>query len=359
MKKMKKVLKWVSLVLVVLTALVFGFGYWFIGLIESDKALLVNIKETRPSDLPYLSEDIVDYRGKILAVVTSTDTMGNSGKATGYELTELSRAYYVFRANGFEVDIASPKGGTPPVIIDDMGAYDHAFLNDPEAQQKIKNSLPIKAVDPTAYEAVFFAGGKGAMFDFPDNPHIQQLVRTLYDSGKVVSAVCHGPAALVNVSLADGEPLLKGKHVSSFTNTEELFLIPDAPEIFPFLLQDKLTKQGAHFEEGTMYLENVVRDGALVTGQNPWSTWQLAEAVIEQIGYTPKPRAKTAEENAVSVLQNYHAEGYGDALASMKMFSTSEKPIQRELLAVHGIVGIMDWDFKKTYNLISLLAATK
>ncbi|MFZ1809386.1 MAG: type 1 glutamine amidotransferase domain-containing protein, partial [Cyclobacteriaceae bacterium] len=302
---------------------------------------------------------VIPYRGKILAVVTSADLMGSSGKSTGYELTELSRAYYVFQANGFEVDVASPLGGLPPVVIDgdDMKEYDYAFLNDSDAQAKVKNSIAMADVEPDAYEAVYFVGGKGAMFDFPENKHIQSLVSAYYESGKVVSAVCHGPAALVNVKLSDGSSLLANKTVSSFTNAEELFLIPDAPQIFPFLLQDKLTENGARFNEGFLYLNTVSKDGNLVTGQNPWSTWEVAESVIAQLGYAPKPRFITREENSISVLGTFEAEGYSKAKSTIDQFCTEDAlSIDREIIAVHSIVAAMQFELGKTINLIRLLS---
>ena len=148
------------------------------------------------------------------------------------------------------------------------------------------------------------------MFDFPDNPYIQNLVQQFYESGKTVGAVCHGPASLINVTLSDGTPLLADKSVSGFTNEEELFLIPDAEELFPFLLQDKMTSQGAQFDAGTMYLKNVVKDGKLITGQNPWSTWELAEQMIKSLGYEPKPRIRTSEETSIEILIQYELEGW-------------------------------------------------
>ena len=252
---------------------------------------------------------------KILAVVTSTETMGSSGKSTGYELTELSRTYYVLKANGFEVDVASPLGGKAPVVIDkdDMRIFDYAFLNDSEATRKANNTIALESVNAADYDGIFFVGGKGAMFDFPNNKTIQQIVKNYYQKGKVIGAVCHGPAALVNVTLDNGKPLLENKTVSSFTNKEELLLIPDAETIFPFLLQDKLTAQGAKFNEGTMYLNKVSHDKNLVTGQNPWSTWKFAETMVKQLGYTPKPREITPEENAVKILETY--EKYGSKKA--------------------------------------------
>ncbi|MFK7954164.1 MAG: type 1 glutamine amidotransferase domain-containing protein, partial [Ekhidna sp.] len=295
----KNILKIVSLTILVLLISFFVFGYWFIGLIKDDKHHKAhNVENTLPSDLAFLTIDSIKNRGKVLAVVTSTAEMGTSGKSTGYELTELSRAYYVFQANGFEVDVASPEGGTPPVVIDDddVDIYDFAFLNDPIAQYKTHNTISLSEVNIDEYEAVYFVGGKGAMYDFPDNQYIQSLVREYFESGKIIGAVCHGPAALVNVKLSDDEYMIEGKKMSSFTNDEELFLIPEALTIFPFLLQSELSKRGALFSQNSLYLENVVHDENLITGQNPWSTWELAETMIAQMGYTPKMRQKTAEE---------------------------------------------------------------
>jgi putative intracellular protease/amidase len=322
----RKIIKWSLIVLAGLIVSIVLFGVWFISLIPPLPESAKNIKAISPAELPYLTKNIVPYRGKILAVVTSTGQMGSSGKSTGFELTELSRAYYVFQANGFEVDVASPLGGAPPVVIDgdDMTEYDFAFLNDTTAQAKIKQSRAMKDVDAKAYQAVYFVGGKGTLFDFPDNADIQSLVREYYESGKIVSAVCHGPAALVNVTLSNGELLVSKRKVSGFTNKEELLLIPDAAEIFPFLLQDKLMENGAIFNEGFMYLNKVSKDGNLITGQNPWSTWEVAESVIEQMGYVPKQRIITAEENTISVLEILEAEGYSQAKGAMDEFCTRD-----------------------------------
>jgi putative intracellular protease/amidase len=313
-------------------------------------------------NLSYLSENVIPKRGKILAVVTSSNTMGSSGGSTGYELTELSRAYYVFKANGFEVDIASPLGGKPPVVIDDddMGEFDFAFLNDSIAQYKTSHTIAMNDVVAEEYQAIFFVGGKGAMFDFPDNKAIQSIVRNYYQSGKVVGAVCHGPAALVNVILDNGSSLLENKRVSSFTNKEELLLIPDAKSIFPFLLQDKLTAQGAQFNEGGMYLEKISHDKNLVTGQNPWSTWLLAETMIKQLGYTPKYRQITGEENAVKVLQVYENYGSEKAKALIKTMASQENmPMARDFIASHSIIAAMQFDVSRFYSLFRLVSYAK
>jgi putative intracellular protease/amidase len=351
------IIKKTLLTLLALFILLVAFIFWFVSLLPSN-GNHQQIKNTQPADLVYLSQAVKQSRGKILAVVTSADQMGISGKATGYELTELARAYYVFKANGFEVDIASPKGGTPPVVIDgdDMGTFDYAFLNDKAAQEKVKQSLAIEQVDPNQYQAVYFVGGKGAMFDFPENEAIKSLVSNYYQSGKVVGAVCHGPAALVNVILDDGSSLLANKTVTGFTNDEELLLIPDAKTIFPFLLQNKMVEQGARFSAGHVYLEKIVQDDKLITGQNPWSVWAVAEAMIEQMGYTPITREITAEENTISLLLTYEDRGYQQAKAKLhSMLNNIKQPLDRDLLAIHSLVASMQWDLKKSYDLIRLL----
>lgn len=359
MFKKYKVIKWIGVSILGLLLVLVSFGLWFKSLIPPRD---ISIEATVKENLPYLSKDIVANRGKILAVVTSTDNMGNSGKSTGYELSELARAYYVFEANGFTVDIASPKGGKPPVIIDDedMGPYDFAFLNDPIAKTKRNNTLAIQDVIVEEYEAVFFTGGKGAMFDFPDNQAIQALIRNYDQANKVIGAVCHGPAALVNVILQNGKPILQNKKVSAFTNKEELLLIADAKSIFPFLLQDKIIEQGANFNEGSMYLEQISHDDNLITGQNPWSTWALAETMIAQMGYIPKQRILTNEENAVKVLSEYHQYGKQEAKQMIKqMLLKEKKPIHRVLIAKHSIIAAMKGEIGNFYDLLGLVSFIK
>lgn len=335
--------------------------FWFMSLIPSSDHRIA-LSQTLPEDLPYLLQQTPATRGKILAVVTSCEQMGSSQKKTGYELTELSRAYYVFKANGFEVDVASPKGGTPPVIKDwdDMGAFDYAFLNDPVAQQKITSTIPLSEIAAEAYQAIYFVGGKGAMFDFPDNSHIQSLVKEFHEAEKVIGAVCHGPAALVKVTLDNGKHLVSDRTVSSFTNEEELFLIPEAKSIFPFLLQDELEAKGARFKQGHPYLQHLSIDGNLVTGQNPWSTWALAEAMVRQLGYSPVARAITAEENTVTVLSMYQSQGYSKAKATLNdLLDVEGQPIDRNLLAMHSLVAGMQWHLSETVDMVRLLAYAK
>jgi len=307
--------------------------------------------------IPYIADAVSEQRGRILAVVTSADVMGNSGKKTGYELTELARAYYVFTANGFDVDIASILGGKPPVVIDkdDMAEFDYAFLNDEEAQHKVDNSIAIASVNPADYQAIYFVGGKGAMFDFPDNDDVQRVVKNMFQDDKVVAAVCHGPAALVNVQLDNGNSLVAGRKISSFTNSEELLLISDAESIFPFLLESKLRQQNANFQPGPNYLNQVSRDGNLITGQNPWSVWQLAEAVVSQLGYKPKQREITATERALEVLHHYQTQGYEQAVSLLIHYQSQNIPVNKMLIAMHGVVEAMEWDISSSFSHFRLL----
>lgn len=329
----------------------YGAKQWLIGLLP-EKAHFEALKQTQTQDLSYVKDDVPAFRGKILAVMTSVDRMSED-KETGYEHTELARAYWVFVANGFEVDFASPKGGTPPVMLDgeDMGAYDYAFLNDQAIQTRLSQSIPLADINPMDYQAVYFVGGKGTMFDFPDDPDVQRIAKTLYQQDRVVSAVCHGPAALVNVELDNGEMLLANKSVSGFTNEEELFLIPDAEQIFPFLLQDKLIEQGANFEQGDRYLEQVSQDGKLITGQNPWSVWTMAEMVVQELGYTPKERKRTPEEYSIELLKTYNNQGFDAALS---VLLKEPKSHMRLILLMHGIVAFMEFDLGKGIDLLRL-----
>ncbi|SEK49108.1 Putative intracellular protease/amidase [Aquimarina amphilecti] len=361
MFKKYKIFKWILISFASIIISLFVFGWWFMGLLPSSENR-IDITSTKVSDLSYLSKNKIPKRGKILAIVTSTNVMGSTEKSTGYELTELSRAYYVFQANGFDVDIASPLGGEPPVVIDDedMGEFDYAFLNDSIAQYKASHTISVNNINPELYDAVFFAGGKGAMFDFPDNKSIQSIVQNLYENDKVVGAVCHGPAALVNVTLNNGKHLLENKKVSGFTNEEELLLIADAEMIFPFLLQDKLEDSGGIFNEGTMYLENISQERNLVTGQNPWSTWLLAESMIAQLGYKPKFREITGEENAVNVLKIYHAEGSEKAKELInQIYNVDKQPLSRVLIAKHGIIAAMQGKIGRFFSLTGLTSYAK
>ena len=336
---------------VVLVATVGIGGFAYVRALDLDSQLPASAEST-VADLAFMHDAMPATRGKILAVVTSTSHFPGGQKKAGFELTELSRAYYVFRANGYEVDIASPQGGSPPMRLDeeDVVAADYAFLNDREARAQLDASLRLREVEPARYAAVYFVGGKGTMFDFPDDPDLQRIVRTVYQAGGVIGAVCHGPAALLEVVLDDGTPLLRGRRVAGFSNAEELFLIEDARERFPYLLQDRLTEKGAHYVEGPMYLDNTVVDGRLVTGQNPWSTWSTAEAMVRALGHAPVARAPGRDEIAMQVLAAYHREG-ADAARTLR---AAHPEADTRLLLMHAVVAGMQGHLRDAWRLQAL-----
>jgi putative intracellular protease/amidase len=330
--------------LVMVTAVAVAVGYLHSFDLDSQRSA---DPRTTPADLLMLKGPRPESRGRILAIATST-AKASERIAAGMELTELSRAYYVFVANGFEVEIASPKGGRPPVRMDDdLIDVDHAFLNDSDAQQRLSNTLVLADVDPSRYAGVYLVGGKGALFDFPGNPAMQRVLASVHDAGGVIGAVCHGPAALLGVTLAGGERLLAGKRATGFSNAEELFLIKDAREVFPFLLEDALRAEAAEFVAGPMYLDHAVTDGRLVTGQNPWSTWSVAEGMVRALGHAPVARAMTREERGVAVVAAFHREGAAAAFALRERMGGTDK----RLVLMHALVAVMQGDLLDAYHL--------
>lgn len=356
----KKILSAMALLLLAGT----GAGVWLFSLFDSeaDKTLL---QQTTVAQVPYLQQLPATTRGKVLAVVSSTAlypaaVVEGKVKKTGYELTELSRFYWVLRANGFAVDIASPQGGDAPRVLDgdDMGQYDYAFLHDAEAMGKARATLRLADVDPTQYQAVYFVGGKGAMYDFADNPAIARLVQAMLDADKLLLAVCHGPAALIQPQFASGQSWLAGKKLTSFTNAEELLLMPEAEQRFGFLLQSKLQQQGAQFSAGPRYLPNLVLDGRLITGQNPWSVWALAEAAVTALGVTPVPRTVSAEELTMQLLQTLVQQGEEAATAQIPQL-LQQGALQRDLLLMMALVSALAEDWSESWQRVQLAAAVK
>ncbi|MCE9668637.1 type 1 glutamine amidotransferase domain-containing protein [Myxococcus stipitatus] len=216
---------------------------------------------------------------RVLIVLTSHDTLGNTGKPTGYYLSELTHALDVFTRAGLEVDFVSPKGGRPPmdgVSRDD--ALNRAFLDDARWTERLGSTLRPEEVDPTRYAALYVPGGHGTMFDLPQDTRVSGLIGTVYARGAVVAAVCHGPAALVNVTLPDGTYLVTGREVSAFTNEEEAEV--KLTEVVPFLLESKLIERGARVTKVANFQKHVVVSERLVTGQNPASAAGVAEETV-------------------------------------------------------------------------------
>jgi putative intracellular protease/amidase len=216
---------------------------------------------------------------KILFVVSSHDKKGNTGEPTGYYLSEVSHPWEVLKNAGYEIDFVSPKGGKAPVDGFDLTDKVNAeFWNDKVYHQKVENTKTPAEINPDDYVAIHFAGGHGAMWDFADNTELASIASQIYEKGGIVSAVCHGPAGLVNIKLNNGKYLVDGKKVNGFTNEEEKAV--KLENIVPFSLEDKLIERGAKFEKSGLWQVHVVTDQRLITGQNPQSAKAVGEAVL-------------------------------------------------------------------------------
>lgn len=214
----------------------------------------------------------------VLIVMTSHGVKGDTGQPTGFYLGEVTHPLAVFDAAGIPVEFASIQGGEPPVDgveLDD--ATNARYWNDEKFRRAIRSTLKLDDVDAGKYSAIFYAGGHGAVWDFPASPAVQRVTREVYENGAIVAAVCHGPAALVNVKLGDGSYLVAGKKVSAFTDDEERAVKLD--KVVPFLLATTLIQRGALHQPAPDWTAQTVIDGRLVTGQNPQSATGTAEAV--------------------------------------------------------------------------------
>ena len=224
---------------------------------------------------------------KALIIVTSHDRLGDTGKPTGFFWEEMAVPYWVLRDAGLDVEFASVKGGMPPFDPgsddgDERPAAVQRFMDDDRAMQKLAASRPVSAVNAADYDLVYLPGGHGTMWDLAQSADVGAAVATAYESGAVVGAVCHGPAGLVGATLSDGTPLVRGKRVNSFTNAEEEAVGLDGT--VPYLLESRLRELGALFEDNPEpFQPHAVRDGRLVTGQNPASSARVAELLLEAV----------------------------------------------------------------------------
>lgn len=223
---------------------------------------------------------------KVLFVLSGHPVKGTTGKPTGWYLSEAAHPWKVLHDEGIEVDFMSPKGGKPPV--DGFNLEDPVnkeFWEDPEVQKSLENTYTPNQINIRDYAAIHFVGGHGAMWDFPENEEIAKLAGQLYDNNGIVSAVCHGPAGLVNVKLKDGSFLVSGKTVAAYTNSEEE--AGGMTDVVPFLLESKLKERGANHVAAPNKTENVKVDDRLVTGQNPASARLVGLKILELLKTQP------------------------------------------------------------------------
>jgi putative intracellular protease/amidase len=220
----------------------------------------------------------------VLMVLTSHDQLGDTGKKTGFWLEEFAAPFYVLKDAGASVTLASPKGGQPPLdpksdLPENQTEMTRRFRSDPAAQAQLANTKKLAEVSAGDFDAVFYPGGHGPMWDLPDNPASVALIEAFVKADKPVGTVCHAPVALVNVRGRDGEYLVKGKRVTGFTNSEEEAVGLTA--VVPFLLEDRLKERGGIFSKGPDWAPYVQVDGKLVTGQNPASSEPGAKELLK------------------------------------------------------------------------------
>jgi putative intracellular protease/amidase len=219
-------------------------------------------------------------------VLTSHDQLGDTGQKTGFWLEEFAAPYYVFKDAGAEITLASPLGGNPPLDpkSDDANAQTDAtrrFKSDAEAQANLASTHLLADVSGDNFDAVFYPGGHGPLWDLAEDKHSIALIESMAAAGKTVAAVCHAPGVLRHVNGADGAPLVKGKKVTGFTNTEEA--AAQLTDVVPFLVEDMLVKNGGSYSKAADWQSHVVTDGKLITGQNPASSEAAAHAVLAQL----------------------------------------------------------------------------
>lgn len=223
---------------------------------------------------------------KILMVLTSHDVLGNTGRKTGFWLEEFAAPYFVFRDAGVELTLASPKGGQPPIDpkSDEPANQTPAmtrFKQDERALKELSETVKLETVKSEGYDTVFYPGGHGPMWDLAEDSNSIALLESFYNSGKPIALVCHSPGVLRHVKY-QGQPLVKGKHVTGFTNGEEEAV--QLTHVVPFLVEDELLKLGAIFEKLKNWEPFSITDGRLVTGQNPASSTVAAQALLKVLG---------------------------------------------------------------------------
>lgn len=222
----------------------------------------------------------------VLMVLTSHDQLGNTGAKTGFWLEEFAAPYYVFKDAGANVVLASPAGGQPPLdpksdAPDAQTDATRRFKADAEAQRQLASTVKLDSVDQQDFDTVFYPGGHGPLWDLAESRESIALIEAFERAGKPIGFVCHAPGALRHVKAADGSPLIRGRRVTGFSNSEEAGV--QLTDVVPFLIEDEFQRLGGRYEKGEDWSSFVIEDGKLVTGQNPASSEAAAEALLAQL----------------------------------------------------------------------------
>ena len=286
-----------------------------------------------------------EVKMKMLIVVSSYGK--EQGKQRpGFEFDEFSQAWLIFKSNGLEIDVASPKGGI--VEADEFNKtkpYNEQVLNDPTAMELLNNTIATSKIKPEIYDAVYIVGGKGAMFDLPFDPSLQEIIHAIYKKNNaIVSAVCHGPAAFVNVKDEQGKYLIAGKKITGFCNDEEDKFGKTWKSEFPFMLEDKLKARDTYYEKGEAMLPHVVVDGRIITGQNPFSTTLLAEETLKAMGINLVKREQYKDEKSMFLVKRALA---GEIKYAKDEINLNHGKYDLELIAVYGYYKLIYADNNK------------
>lgn len=228
---------------------------------------------------------------KILMVLTSHDKLGNTGRKTGFWLEEFAAPYYTFKDAGAEIVLASPKGGQPPLDPKSnepnfQTDLTRRFEADAGAKAQLATTVRLDSVRAKDFDTVFYPGGHGPMWDLAEDENSIRLIETMLQAGKPIALVCHAPGALRHVKTSDGKPLVQGKTVTGFTNTEEEAV--GLTKVVPFLVEDELKAKGGIFSKAGDWQPYVLTDGLLVTGQNPASSGPAAKVLVKMVSRKAK-----------------------------------------------------------------------
>lgn len=267
---------------------------------------------------------------RVLMLISSYGTADNP--ELSYDLEELAQSYLVLHDNGVKLDIASPKGGAV-LVKNNKDTLDYIQRFKSLAGEKLAHTLTTRDTDIRQYDGVFIVGGAGAMLDLPADQATQILLTKAAEKAKVITAVCHGPAAIADIKLPDGRYFVAGRRVNGFTNAEEHAFSSEHLSLFPFLLQDRLIKNGAHFVHNAPMLPYVAVDGKLITAQNPGSVAKAAEAMVLALGLPVVQRTPFSDENTMALLSQ--ARQNGPVVIDLAL-QNAEHNIDINYLALYG-----------------------
>lgn len=274
-----------------------------------------------------------DARPKSVLFILSSEGKNQGKERPGFEMDELAQAWSIFKANRVQTAFASPRGGA--IEADKFNPADPEnaqFLADPHATAALKETRALTQIDPVQYDAIYIVGGKGAMLDLATDKALAVLVGTMYEQGRVVAAICHGSAALANVRITGGDYLVKGRAVTGFSAEEEAIFGKKWVAQFPFEIERTLSERGGLWNESPLMMPGVAVDGRLVTGQNPYSTGLVVDAVLRAMGIEPVERAPRKDEASLALIERAVN---GDRSVTAELASSLQN-YQPELIAIIG-----------------------